>query len=500
MRNELAFVPVFWDGERALGCVDLDELLLVRPPALCGIDAPARLRLADSYEDPVVTDRIQAARAVIAWDVSQVWPVVDASVLLETPAPRRTWVEPGPPRCGRWPAPWLQWCSLAVLIPWPEPPFRQRVRPGMAGAPARAQSAEVRTASRGHATRLISRRVPWTRYTSRETRYERGLLAMPVLYLHAGHSKTGTSWVQAVLRENTAALAGCGVVYPTFDGIGDERGAEIGQGNGLALAAGPVEALQAGLDAIRRDARQAAVVLSSEEFFPRLSMYSNPGALPQAVLGAGFERVEILLFIRNPVGHAASLWQQYLKRSGGSAPIEAFFEKYSVPERVELFLDMFTSLEGVRLTCLNYDRHRHDLLAPLRAWLGHPAPPLIPSQAPKINRGMTRAELALQAALNRRIGRAGRILSDALCVGLPEQPPDRIYPDPACQQDMCDRLAPTLARVNARLPEAERYRCDIVSEFENADGRGLVFSPEQIELVGAALGSEIRRLRHMAAG
>ena len=40
-------------------------------------------------------DRIQAARAAIAWDVSQVYPVVDASVLLETPAPRRTWVEPG---------------------------------------------------------------------------------------------------------------------------------------------------------------------------------------------------------------------------------------------------------------------------------------------------------------------------------------------------------------------------------------------------------------------
>ena len=69
---------------------------------------------------------------------------------------------------------------------------------------------------------------------------------MPVLYLHAGHSKTGTSWVQAVLRENIAALAKCGLVYPTFDGIGDEQGAEIGQGNGLALASGPVEALEAG--------------------------------------------------------------------------------------------------------------------------------------------------------------------------------------------------------------------------------------------------------------
>ena len=324
--------------------------------------------------------------------------------------------------------------------------------------------------------------------------------AMPVLYLHAGHSKTGTSWVQAVLRENTAALAECGLVYPTFDGIGDEQGAEIGQGNGLALAAGPVEALQAGLHAIRRNARPAGAVLSSEEFFPRLSEYDDPGALPQTVLGAGFERVEILLFIRNPVGHAASLWQQYLKRGGGSAPIEAFFEKYSVPERVAQFLDKFRSLEGVRLTCLNYERHRHDLLAPLRAWLGRPPPPLIPPRAPKINRGMTRAELALQAALNRRIGKAGRILSDALCVGLPEQPPERVYPDPACQQAMCDRLAPTLARVNARLPEAERYRCDVVPVSGNADDAALSFSPEQIELVGAALGSEIRRLRHMAAG
>ena len=63
---------------------------------------------------------------------------------------------------------------------------------------------------------------------------------MPILYLHVGHSKTGTSWMQAALRENAAALAQGGLSYPILEGVGNEQGAEIGQGNGLWLATGPV--------------------------------------------------------------------------------------------------------------------------------------------------------------------------------------------------------------------------------------------------------------------
>ncbi|MCY4431403.1 MAG: hypothetical protein OXC11_13560 [Rhodospirillales bacterium] len=323
---------------------------------------------------------------------------------------------------------------------------------------------------------------------------------MPTLYLHVGHSKTGTSWLQAALRENAAELTGSGLAYPILDGVGDEHGAEIGQGNGLALATAPPEAVETGLRAIKdRADGTTGLVLSSEEFFPRLAMYEDPAALPRAALAAGFERVELLLFIRNPVGHAASLWQQYLKTGGGSAPIEAFFEKYSVPELVASFLDGFMPLDGVALTCLNYDRHRHDLLAPLGTWLGVTGTRLTPPSAETINRGMTRAELVLQAALNRKIGKAGRILSDALCAGLPDLPPDRVLPDAACQGAMCDRLAPTLARVNARLPEAERYGFDLDRAGQHEGNTGLSFDPEQVEAIGAALGNEIRRLRHALA-
>ena len=322
----------------------------------------------------------------------------------------------------------------------------------------------------------------------------------PTLYLHVGHSKTGTSWVQAALRENAASLTQRGLAYPMFDGVGNEQGAEIGQGNGLWLATGPLGEVELRLRMIARAAGPAGAVLSSEEFFPQLARHEDPAVLPRAALAAGFGRLEILLLIRNPVSHAASLWQQYVKTGGGTAPIEAFFEKYSVPELVARFLDRFTPIDGVELTCLSYDRHRHDLLAPLRTWLGLPATALIPPCAPMINRGMTRGELALQVALNRQIGRAGRILAhDALLVGLPDLSPDRIYPDPECQRAMCDRLAPTLARVNARLPEGERYRPDVDPAPDSAGGAPLSFSPEQIDLIGAALGGEIRRLRQALA-
>ena len=319
---------------------------------------------------------------------------------------------------------------------------------------------------------------------------------MAILYLHVGYSKTGTSWLQATLRENAAALAGIGLAYPILQGIGGEHGAEIGQGNGLglALAAGQEE-LQSGLEQIDRSACPAGVVLSSEEFFPRLGMYDDPAVLPRAAQAAGFKRVELLLFVRDPVGHAASLWQQYLKRGGGTASIEEFFEKYSVPERVALFLDRFTSLAGVGLTCLNYDRHRRDLLAPLQAWLGLSATKLSPPKAPIVNRGMTRAELSLQKALNRRIGKAGRLLSDALCVGLPDLCPDVIRPCMASQRAMCERLAPTLLKVNMHLPECEQCQHDIAPAPAYFDDAILGFSPEQIELIGDALGGEIRRLR-----
>ena len=174
-RNELAFVPVFWDGAGEPGCVEYDGLALLRPPALCDMDqaadeaASGRLSLAASYEDDVLKKLIRAARMVIAWDVAGVYPAVDASALRETPRPTRTLVDVAAPCYGRWPAPWLPWASVAGAVPWSEPPFRPRARNGARKLPKDAFAAvglpplevEAHPLAKALVLAALLRSVPW---------------------------------------------------------------------------------------------------------------------------------------------------------------------------------------------------------------------------------------------------------------------------------------------------------------------------------------------------
>ena len=149
-RHELGIVPVFSDGSAMFGCADLEQMVLLRPPALRDTDAAAqrvvqnaggRLWIADSYEDAIVQGRIQEARGVLAWDVNALYPVADAGVVHEPTLPRRTVGESTAPRYGRWPAPWLHWRSVSDWIPWHEQPFRKCARGELMASPSAALAA-----------------------------------------------------------------------------------------------------------------------------------------------------------------------------------------------------------------------------------------------------------------------------------------------------------------------------------------------------------------------
>ena len=178
-RNELAFVPVFWDGAGELGCAECDGLALLRPPALRHMDREAeeaakatggRLWVAGSYEDDFLKKLICAARIVIAWDVGGVYPAVDGSALREAPRPTRTLVDVEAPCYGRWPAPWLPWVSVSAAIPWSEPPFRPRAWNDAGRLPKDAFAAvglpplevEAHPLAKALALAALLRSVPWT--------------------------------------------------------------------------------------------------------------------------------------------------------------------------------------------------------------------------------------------------------------------------------------------------------------------------------------------------
>lgn len=316
---------------------------------------------------------------------------------------------------------------------------------------------------------------------------------MSRLLLHIGHSKTGTSFLQALLRENRSVLARHGYDYPPPSWQeNEEDNAEVGQGNGLVAAQTP-KAMQALL--LDRPRPDRGLILSSEEFFPQLATASDPERLGRLAIEAGYDKVSILLAIRDPVSHAASLWMQYVKRAGGTAPLERFFELYTVPDLVLRFLDAYDGQLNVSIKLFNYSRHKAHLTDRLADWLGLEAQDLNAPRAPRINRGLTRAETELQLALNTEIGRRGRILSDALCSALPEVTAHAAYPAKCVQAAMLDRLSPTLGRLNSRLEPDERYQDTLHEPMTLLPQNEANFlSQHQLRVVGSVLGHEIRNL------
>lgn len=317
---------------------------------------------------------------------------------------------------------------------------------------------------------------------------------MANLYLHVGHSKTGTTWIQAAAALSHQALHANGIHYPTFgvERSPDSTAIELGNASTAALS---LPRFAETLDAIGPLDGLRGALLSSEELFVQLNALADPEAVAAAARAAGFDAIHVLLFIRNPMEHAASLWQQYLKRGGGSARIEPFFEKYAVPARVAEFLETYGAHEQIAVTVYNYSRHRAGVLAPVSRWLGVDPDIWTTARAGTLNRSLTAGELAFQRTLNRHIGKAGAILSDALCERLPDLPPSDLRPARALQEEMWQRLQPAMARVDARVAEPEHYRYDL----RDGEGDALVLGAEQIEVIADAMGAEIRRLRLQVA-
>ena len=177
-RDELALVPVAWDGVGEIGCPEFGVLGLVRPRALAGEDGMAsgvikaaggNLWASCSFDDDASRVMVRATSMALAWDVAGVYPVVEADAARAEQRPRRLLADPEGPSYGRWPAPWVPWASIADIVPWDQPPFRQYAVNGAAGSPDDALAAvglprvgrEAHPVAQALALATLLRSVPW---------------------------------------------------------------------------------------------------------------------------------------------------------------------------------------------------------------------------------------------------------------------------------------------------------------------------------------------------
>ena len=143
---------------------------------------------------------------------------------------------------------------------------------------------------------------------------------MPVtrtLYLHMGHAKTGSSWIQTSLRMSQDALSAHGIRYAEGDRLAVDADHRITSGNGVGLLKSE-ESMSARLG--RSDIAPDASTLFSQEGWGSDLDPIVASNLSRIAEQHGFGRVSVLLFIRDPMGHVIlRIGSSAVKRAGAVA-------------------------------------------------------------------------------------------------------------------------------------------------------------------------------------
>jgi hypothetical protein len=314
-----------------------------------------------------------------------------------------------------------------------------------------------------------------------------------VLMLHIGHPKTGSSFLQSVLAKNIDTLKRFGIDYPVPPRLEKAAAGEISSGN------------SAHLDLMLKDPALLAnnpserVLCSAERFFGDLSNPRFQRELLQLVERAGIERVEILLFLRDPVSYMISAYQQNAKRgTSAETSLSDFFQSRNMLVMVDKTLDFILSEPRLRATVRNYSAVRATLLDELCSWLDVPRAELVEPPAKVVNRSMTVSELMLLKAINQQTPGTSNILADALCNRLPDVQSDDVRPPVAEQEALWEKFAPEIERINARVDPAHRYdrARDIIPP--RAFSGNAEFSPDQIGVIGTVIAELVSQIRSQA--
>ena len=298
------------------------------------------------------------------------------------------------------------------------------------------------------------------------------------LYLHIGHGKTGSSYLQSWLACNTEALLSqAGLIYPV--GLPDQEQAlddralrgHFSQGNGfvlehlLQLRASPQRQrrwrrrLVAGAQDL--DQKPNGVVFSFEGWAKRFA-----ACLPdlQALMASWrLEQVELLLLVRDPLEHACSVYSQVVKRHGYSGSLDDWLASYRFSERLLESLDAIAAADSsVQLTVAHYGRQRGALLPLLQGWLD--LDPTQPWQQPvqsRVNRSLTLEELRLMRHLNRRFGDAAARVGEHLVDRLPGETAALLQPSQQAVDAFQERLQNSVELINQRLPAAAQLSLEV---------------------------------------
>lgn len=239
------------------------------------------------------------------------------------------------------------------------------------------------------------------------------------LYLHVGHGKSGSSFIQSCLAKSQNVLSKNKICYPLAE---QERlNASLGNitsGNGNFL-------LQDNFYEIIKEfihPNHEILLFSNESLLTHILKDTNniQKKIFEICKLIGVNEINILLIIRNPFEIVSSVYQQGVKRAGWYLDIDDYLEYYiSYFSGILDFLNLVKQWDNVYLKVLNYSYCKNNIIAEVENWLRLRQVNLLLPEISIVNRSMTRGEIELLKLVNKSMGVQGVFLSDPLCQKLP---------------------------------------------------------------------------------
>ncbi|MFT5760535.1 MAG: hypothetical protein ACI9LM_005322 [Alteromonadaceae bacterium] len=285
---------------------------------------------------------------------------------------------------------------------------------------------------------------------------------MRTLYLHVGQDKTGSSYIQSSLAASVCVLKDEGIFYPVNKKVLKAKDGKISSGN-MGL-------LDTNLEREYKElGEKDSILISGEQLFRFLPDEAYSSKLQSFVEKFEISEVKILLFIRDPIDHASSAYQQAIKRGGFTQSIEEFAIQYKHTKKVYEFIKYCETNSNYIVEIKNYSLRKKSIINEFESWLGITSGILIKPQQTIVNRSMTNAELEFQRVANIYLGREASFISDALCEQTPEIKADKVNVPLKAQETIVRNVQSFCEYVNdfsKKLNHSDLYSYEVIDSLD----------------------------------
>lgn len=226
------------------------------------------------------------------------------------------------------------------------------------------------------------------------------------------------------------------------------------------------------------------VLLSSETVIRVFTLGEQEEQIPfDLIQAAGFDKVRMLLFVRDPVEHAVSYWNQITKSYHTIlyAALDDLMADYTFPTTIRRYLTVFLQHDCVELEVHNYSKCRKDIVTITERWLGLTEGSLLLPAVKETNRSMRPEELDILLQHKLKVDN-GYSFKDHLLCWTPVRPSTPFVPTFKSQQELWNRNAQDIAFINSLLPADEKLEFTVMEGKLQHEGP-ICFSEEQLQLI-----------------